>query len=64
MEDESGYYIQMNQEAINVRGLDHIVVNPEDPATVLEFYQRTLGVVILRLDGLRHGKVSYASVGP
>jgi catechol 2,3-dioxygenase-like lactoylglutathione lyase family enzyme len=45
-----------------VTGMDHIVLNVRDMATVLDFYINVLGLPGERLDEFHQGKVSFPSV--
>lgn len=42
--------------------MDHIVLNVRDMATILDFYQRVLGLEAERLEAFQQGKVPFPSV--
>lgn len=46
---------------MHVVGLDHVVVNTQDPERAIRFYGEVLGLEILRLEEFRAGKVGFAS---
>ena len=46
---------------MHVVGLDHVVVNTQDPERAIHFYGDVLGLEILRLEEFRAGKVGFAS---